>query len=667
MVIYARYSTDLQTFKSIEDQISLCRDFAARHGWIVVEVYFDAERSGTTLVGREGFFRMMACGRARRVRPRPDRRPRPPQPQRRRHPLHGPGFPGPQHRRLHRRRRPRQSDLEVAFWRRAQNAEYAKRRLAAKTRRGQEGTVKSGRISGSASYGYKKVYKEDGKNGYREVDCRRTGRGGPGRIFKDYVRGPQHASTSAALLNAEGVPGSPRQGLAPRRADRNQGRQCRPSCAIASTPASSTGAAPAASASARRGTIKVKATEEGTRLVQTFLLLRIVDDELFQAAQARLRRPRRVGSLFNDAPPGRVPLLPQGRLRRLRRAHGHHEQAPGLHLARASKGTCDNGRRVPREDLEEAVLASPRTTSLLPELIGPRLEAVPPGTDPGAGRAPAEGRSRPGPHARAGPPHRQARQPASARRGLSTTRPTGQLMKQEVNRSGRAQALRAGRRPDQGTAPSPTSPLRAITQRLRDFVQDLRTCLAGDEREAVRAKDPILRAMIDKIVVTPIRAGEGGQAAAPAPCASPSMGCSLTQMLDLADAHAGRAILHGSCPGPCWTARPRGFRYWVDLEHEDPRHAGQGCADVATIARLLDVGDVPVTKQRMLQALAGGVLPEVAQAIEPYELRVREAVTYLKTLASSPAPSCSAPERTGWVWNHYRLTDEEWRERARRT
>ena len=36
------------TSKSIEDQLNSCRDFAARHGWVVVETYFDAGRSGPT-------------------------------------------------------------------------------------------------------------------------------------------------------------------------------------------------------------------------------------------------------------------------------------------------------------------------------------------------------------------------------------------------------------------------------------------------------------------------------------------------------------------------------------------------------------------------------------------------------------------------------------------
>ena len=47
-VIYARFSTDLQNERSIEDQVTLtlCRDYTSREGMNVVEVYEDKARSG---------------------------------------------------------------------------------------------------------------------------------------------------------------------------------------------------------------------------------------------------------------------------------------------------------------------------------------------------------------------------------------------------------------------------------------------------------------------------------------------------------------------------------------------------------------------------------------------------------------------------------------------
>src|SRR6266536_1309637 len=58
-VIYARFSTDLQNERSIEDQITLCRDYASREGMNVVEVYEDRARSGGSIMGRGGLLRLL--------------------------------------------------------------------------------------------------------------------------------------------------------------------------------------------------------------------------------------------------------------------------------------------------------------------------------------------------------------------------------------------------------------------------------------------------------------------------------------------------------------------------------------------------------------------------------------------------------------------------------
>lgn len=60
-VHYAHYSTDHQTFKWIADQQTLCRAYAERHGWVEAGAYYDAARSGATMVGRAGLFDMLAA------------------------------------------------------------------------------------------------------------------------------------------------------------------------------------------------------------------------------------------------------------------------------------------------------------------------------------------------------------------------------------------------------------------------------------------------------------------------------------------------------------------------------------------------------------------------------------------------------------------------------
>src|SRR3546814_9530698 len=46
VAIYARFSTDMHNALSAEDQVRLCRAFAERQGWEVVEAYSDAAISG---------------------------------------------------------------------------------------------------------------------------------------------------------------------------------------------------------------------------------------------------------------------------------------------------------------------------------------------------------------------------------------------------------------------------------------------------------------------------------------------------------------------------------------------------------------------------------------------------------------------------------------------
>ena len=57
--IYARYSTDLQSERSIEDQFALCLAYAAREGLSVVAQHDDRARSGGTLTGRPGLAAIM--------------------------------------------------------------------------------------------------------------------------------------------------------------------------------------------------------------------------------------------------------------------------------------------------------------------------------------------------------------------------------------------------------------------------------------------------------------------------------------------------------------------------------------------------------------------------------------------------------------------------------
>lgn len=47
-VIYARYSSDLQSEASIEDQVEVCQREISRRGWTFVQVYEDRAMSGSS-------------------------------------------------------------------------------------------------------------------------------------------------------------------------------------------------------------------------------------------------------------------------------------------------------------------------------------------------------------------------------------------------------------------------------------------------------------------------------------------------------------------------------------------------------------------------------------------------------------------------------------------
>jgi site-specific DNA recombinase len=58
--IYARFSSDLQDGRSIDDQVAICREYAARHGWQIAHTYADHAISGASIHGRAEFQRMLA-------------------------------------------------------------------------------------------------------------------------------------------------------------------------------------------------------------------------------------------------------------------------------------------------------------------------------------------------------------------------------------------------------------------------------------------------------------------------------------------------------------------------------------------------------------------------------------------------------------------------------
>lgn len=203
-VIYARFSTDMQRDASIDDQIRSCRDYAARQGLEVVEVYSDRAVSGASLM-RTGIQMLMRDAQMG-------------------------GFQIVISEALDRLSR-NQADV-AGLYQRLQftgvmietvsegqisemhiglagtmNALFLKE-LGKKTHRGLKGRALSGKSAGGLTYGYKVVtrYGEDGEaiRGDRRIDA--TEAAVVRRVFADYVRGLSPKKI-AEQLNLEGVPG----------------------------------------------------------------------------------------------------------------------------------------------------------------------------------------------------------------------------------------------------------------------------------------------------------------------------------------------------------------------------------------------------------------------------------------------------------------------------
>jgi site-specific DNA recombinase len=203
VAIYARYSTDLQNARSIDDQIRICRERAEREGWKIFECYTDHAISGASMM-RAGLQQMLQDARNGKLDiilvESLDRLSRD------------------------------QADIAAVFkhmqfagieiitlcegrvgildigLRGTMNQLYLVE-TANKVRRGQHGLVKSGKVAAGISYGYEVIRKFDAAGapikGERKINRRQAKI--IRRIFREYAAGKSPRAI-AQLLNAEGIP-----------------------------------------------------------------------------------------------------------------------------------------------------------------------------------------------------------------------------------------------------------------------------------------------------------------------------------------------------------------------------------------------------------------------------------------------------------------------------
>lgn len=350
--LYARYSSDLQSDASIADQLRLCRERAAAMPASVAEVYSDAAISGAAVGNRPGLRMLLEDARAGRfdvvIAEALDRLSR------------------------------GQADIAFIFERLGHagirivtlaegdvselhiglkgtmNALFLKD-LAAKIRRGQRGRVEAARFPGGLPYGYD-VDRSAGADG--EIDPGRRGVNPAeaavvARVFKDFAAGVATRAIAGAL-NAEGVP-SPAGGHW--NASTINGSRSRASGILHNE-------IYLGRLVHNRQTFR-KDPETGRRVGRLnprsewktveIPALRIVDDAVWQAVQARLaeyggartmvraRRPRHLFSGLVVCHSCGRPYIVDGAV--YLRCSGNRESR-----------NCPNGHKVRREDLERRVL-----------------------------------------------------------------------------------------------------------------------------------------------------------------------------------------------------------------------------------------------------------------------------------------------------------------------
>lgn len=205
VALYARYSSDQQSATSIEDQLRICREQAAREGWSVVAVYKDAAISGASVILRPVIQTLLQDGQAgqydvvmaealdRISRDQADIATL------FKH-MQFAGIP------IVTLAEGEISELHVGL-KGTMNALFLKD-LAKNTHRGLRGRVEQGKSGGGISYGYDvlKRLNSEGEpvRGERTINADQAEV--VRRIFRDFARGTPPRNI-AQRLNAEGIPG----------------------------------------------------------------------------------------------------------------------------------------------------------------------------------------------------------------------------------------------------------------------------------------------------------------------------------------------------------------------------------------------------------------------------------------------------------------------------
>ncbi|MFC5422179.1 recombinase family protein [Bosea eneae] len=385
VAIYARYSSDNQRAASIEDQFRVCRDRAGREGWEVVGTYKDAGISGASMVLRPGIQTLLQDAKAGR-------------------------FDVVLAEALDRISRD-QADVATLFkhlkfagvpivtlaegqinelhvgLKGTMNALTLKD-IAEKTHRGMSGRVEAGKSGGGLCFGYKVVKQFDARGepirGDRTIDAREAEV--VRRIFRMFAAGVGPRSI-ARSLNEDGIPGPGgepwgdttirghvKRGTGIVNNELYIGRLIWNRLRYVKDPST--------------GKRVSRLNPETDWIVKDVPDLRIVDDELWQAARARQDE---IAEKFAKVTEGVREHHRQNRLNGARRPKsllsglitcGCCEGPYALRGAdrfvcsnHVGKGICDNSRTIRRADLEGRVLAGLKDRMMAPQVVEEAMRA----------------------------------------------------------------------------------------------------------------------------------------------------------------------------------------------------------------------------------------------------------------------------------------------------
>jgi len=365
VAIYARYSSDMQSASSIEDQFRICRDQAAREKWKVVGAYKDAAISGASVTLRPGIQALLKDAQAGK-------------------------FEVVLAEALDRISRD-QADVAILYkhfkfagvtlvtlaegevselhvgLKGTMNALFLKD-LAAKTHRGLRGRVEKGKSGGGLCFGYE-VIKRLGNDGEQVTGERKINEAEAEivrRVFREFAAG-KSPKAIAADLNRDGIPGPNAKAWGDTTI---RGHVCRRTGIVNNelyagvlvwnrlryikNPATGK---------------RVSRVNPESEWIRTEVPeLRIVDDELWQAAR---RRQEEISRQYENVTKG-VRAYRAGKLNTLRRPaflfsglikcgrcggdYGIITRDRYGCLNRYRRGICDNGRTIHREKIEARIL-----------------------------------------------------------------------------------------------------------------------------------------------------------------------------------------------------------------------------------------------------------------------------------------------------------------------